>query len=61
MRGIFLDSKPCREENSRSKHLVQFDDGSYSVLYSSNDIISKKVKNLAMMTATGNLMILVAF
>ncbi|GAB7483280.1 hypothetical protein OUHCRE20_12500 [Enterobacter hormaechei subsp. steigerwaltii] len=42
MRGIFLDSKPCSEENSRSKHLVQFEDGSYSVLYSSNDIIFKK-------------------
>lgn len=33
MRGKFLGSKPCDEIEGRSKHLVELDNGKYSILY----------------------------
>lgn len=38
MRGKFLGSKDHGEDAYRKKHLIEFDDGSFSVAYSPNDI-----------------------
>lgn len=42
MRGKFLSSKEYKEEGNRAKHLVEFEDGTFSVLYSPYDIIFKE-------------------
>lgn len=38
MRGKFLGSKKCLKNGDRMKHLVEFEDKTYSILYSQSDI-----------------------